>query len=336
MERKPLNELETREIQRIQEVTREGTHYDSLGVDQSSTKEDVDGAYHTYVRAWHPDRFFNRDTGELHTVIDENFASVTRAFRVLRDPAQRNAYDAELRAANRGPRKRPSIPPPPVRESGQEIPGFEVTFRKADKAAQPQPAGEATPASQARARAPNAVDKIKQQLQAQLVQARRYFDAGKIDFDAGNWSKAEGNLYLATRYDPQNAEYQALHRDATQRGRHARAAHFIQQAEQAEGYGHAKEAANSYRKAIALDPPDGKAYFKLAQILRTQEDDLRGAVELYRKAVTREPRNIEYCVVLAEVYEGLGLKENARRLAIIASAIDRDHAGAKALAKKLR
>lgn len=331
MERKPLNELETREIHRIQEAGREGTYYDSLGVDLGATKEDVEGAYHSYVRQWHPDRFFNRDSGELHTVIDENFAAVTRAFRVLRDAAQRKAYDAELRNTHRAPRKATLPPPPAVREAGQEMPGFEVTFRRADKV---PPAADHPPAPPARA--PNAVDKIKQQLQAQLVQARRYFDAGKADFDAGSWTKAEGNLYLATRYDPQNAEYQALHRDATEKSRYARAAQFITHAEQAEGYGQTKEAISSYRKAIALDPPEGKAYFRLAHILRSQDDDLRSAVDLYRKAVQKEPRNIEYCLALAEVYDGLGLKENARRLAIVANAIDRNHAGAKALAKKLR
>ena len=117
MERKPLNELETQEIARIQEATREGTHYEVLGVDLSATKEDVEGAYHTYVRQWHPDRFFNRDGGEFHTTIDENFAAVTRAFRVLRDAPNRTAYDAELRAFNRVP----VAVAPPVREAGREI-----------------------------------------------------------------------------------------------------------------------------------------------------------------------------------------------------------------------
>ncbi|MSP57039.1 MAG: tetratricopeptide repeat protein [Myxococcales bacterium] len=335
MERKPLNELETQEILRIQAVAQRGTHYDALGLDLSARKEDVEGAYHTYVRQWHPDRFFNRDAGELHGQIDENFAAVTKAFRVLRDPAQRNAYDAELRAFNRAPTKAA----PAVRESGQETSGFEVTFRKADKAGNALAAAEALAAAAAPAKvqkAPNAVEKIRQQLQAQLVQARRYYEAGKLDYDAGNWVKSEGNLYLATRYDPQNQEYQALHSQAATKGRHLRATALVSQAEQAEGFGQTKEAVAYYRKAIQLDPPDGRAYFRLAQILRTQEDDMRSAVELYRKAVTKDARNIEYHVVLAEVYEGLGLKENARKLAIHANALDRSHAGAQAVLKRLK
>ena len=330
MERKPLNELEQHEIVRIQSATRDGTYYDALGIDGSAAKEDVEGAYHTYVKNWHPDRFFNRDAGDVLSIIDENFAAVTKAFRVLRDPAQRQAYDAELRAHRRAPNTHAR---PAVRESGQATPGFEVTFRKPERPAEPRAA---EPPERARSVAPTAVDKIKQQLQAQIVQARRYFEAGRLDFEAGNWVKAEGNLYLATRYDPQNVEYRALHREAVTNGRQQRAAGLVAQAEQAESYGQAKEAIAAYRKAIELDPREGKAWFRLAQLLRTHEDDVRSAVDLYRKAVSKEPRNIEFHLVLAEVYESLGHRENARKVALHASALDRNHAGAKAILKRLR
>lgn len=333
MERKPLNELEKQELTRIHEASRVGTHYEVLGVDVSATKEDVDGAYHAFVRQWHPDRFFNRDAGELHGIIDENFAAVTRAFRVLRDEAHRKAYDLELRAMNRTSKRVPTPAPPPVREAGKETPGFEVTFRRLEKELEPEAK---TPAGPRQSKAPSAVEKIRQQLHAQLLQAQRYYQAGKADFDAARWTNAESSLYLATRYDPQNAEYKSLHAEASARARNQRAAHLVAQAEQAEGYGQSKEAMANYRKAIALDPLEGRAFYRLAQILRTQEDDMRGAVELYRKAVLKEPRNFEFCMTLAEVYESLGLTENARRLATLASALDRNHAGAKLLLKKLR
>ncbi len=331
MERKPLNELETQELHRIRAASQVGTHYDVLGVDISASKDDVEGAYHAFVRQWHPDRFFNRDAGELHAVLDENFAAVTRAFRVLRDTASRKAYDSEIRATSRV--STPVPPPPAVRESGRETPGFEVTFRRLDKEPTPEPRQAAAPRQ---SKAPSAVEKIRKQLHAQFIQAQRYYESGKAEFEQGHWMKAESSLYLATRYDPQNAEYKALHADASRRARNARAAQLVAQAEQAEGYGQSKEAIANYRKAIALDPPEGRAFYRLAQILRTQEDDMRAAVELYRKAILKEPRNFEFCMTLAEVYDGLGLTENARRLATIASALDRNHAGPKVLLKKLR
>lgn len=324
MDRRPLNEEELAELARVQRSVQEGTHYDVLGLPGSTTREAVEEAYRAYVRTWHPDRFFNRDLGESLVQIDENFASVTRAFRVLRDPQQRITYDMELRTRGRAL----SSVPEPGTPTGPE---FEVTFQRGGASAAP---AAAPAAGAARPRSP--LDAVRQQLAGQLAQARRYFEAGKADFDAGSWSKAEGNLYLASRYDPQNAEYAALHKEAVARGRRVRAVQLISMAESAEAYGQTKDAATHYRKAVELDPPDGKAFFRLGQILRLQEDDVRGAVEMYRKAVAREPRNIEYMLVLADVYDTLGLNENARRLAALAAGVDREHAGVKALLKKLK
>lgn len=331
MDRKPLTEPELAELARVQRLVQEGTHYDVLGLPGSTTREAVEEAYRAYVRVWHPDRFFNRDLDGALAQVDENFAGVTRAFRVLRDPQQRIAYDMELRTKGRA-----------LSSVAEPVdPAFETTFRRGSPAASTAAASPGapaaspgSPASPARGRSP--IDGVRQQLAGQLAQARRYFEAGKADFDAGSWSKAEGNLYLAARYDPQNAEYQALHREAVARGRRVRAVQAISMAESAEAYGQTKDAAAHYRRAVELDPPDGKAYFRLGQILRLQEDDIRAAVEMYRKAVAKEPRNIEYALVLAEVYDGLGLNENARRLAQLAAGVDREHAGVKALLKKLK
>jgi protein involved in temperature-dependent protein secretion len=78
------------------------------------------------------------------------------------------------------------------------------------------------------------VDRLRGQLAAQVVQARTYFEAGKKDFDEGSWKKAESNLYLATRYDPQNEAYQELHKKAVTIGRQARAVQYVAAAETAE------------------------------------------------------------------------------------------------------
>ena len=120
------------------------------------------------------------------------------------------------------------------------------------------------------------------------------------------------------------------------RVRQARAAVLVAEAERAESYGQRTEAVARYKKAIDLDPPSGTAWFGLAQIMRQQADDIRAAVQLYRTALTKEPRNVEYAITLAEVYDGLGLKENALKLALLATATDRNHGSARALLKRLR
>jgi len=347
LERKPLTEHELQELGRVQRLVQGGSHYDVLGITLSASKEDIEAGYHTFVRHWHPDRFFNRDLGNSQLLLDENFAAVTRAFRVLRDPAQRMAYDRELRA--RAPSAPPRLGPP----RAGTLPPFRAPAAPAAPPAgqpssvPPRPSGTLPPRSPgmmgAQASMPprsprpeSAVDRLRGQLAAQVVQARTYFEAGKKDFDEGSWKKAESNLYLATRYDPQNEAYQELHKKAVTIGRQARAVQYVAAAETAETYGQAAEAEANYRKAVELDPPDGKAFFKLGKILRAKDDEHRAAVEMYRKAVAKDPKNVEYAMALAELYDVIGLKENARRLVGTALTLDKNHVGAKALARKLR
>jgi len=348
LERKPLTEHELQELGRVQRLVQTGSHYEVLGVTISASKEDIDAGYHTFVRHWHPDRFFNRDLGDARLLLDENFAGVTRSFRVVRDAVQRAAYDRELRSRQPMP-VAPSRPLPTRLASIPPILG--ASGSPAAPASPASPAGTLPPRTlpprtvgmpgQATLpprspRPESAVERLRGQLAAQVVQARTYYEAGKKDFDEGSWKKAESNLYLATRYDPQNEAYQELLKKTVIIGRQARAVQYVAAAETAETYGQAGEAEANYRKAVELDPPDGKAFFKLGKILRAKDDENRTAVEMYRKAVAKDPKNVEYALALAELYDVIGLKENARRLVGIALTLDKNHVGAKSLARKLR
>jgi hypothetical protein len=67
------------------------TLYDVLGVAPEASDDDVRRAHHDLVRALHPDRHHGRspDPRRLH--------EVNEAWRVLRDPATRRAYDDSIR-----------------------------------------------------------------------------------------------------------------------------------------------------------------------------------------------------------------------------------------------
>jgi len=75
------------------------THYDVLGVRPTATPEEVRRAYYDRARELHPDR-----AGDDQRAMQE----VNEAWRVLRDPGSRAAYDRSLRTA------RPSSAPPRV------------------------------------------------------------------------------------------------------------------------------------------------------------------------------------------------------------------------------
>lgn len=70
------------------------THYDTLGVDPSSSHDEIRRAYHDAARRWHPDRFVDRPEAEAERA-DDSMRAVNEAWRVLGDDARRRRYDTE-------------------------------------------------------------------------------------------------------------------------------------------------------------------------------------------------------------------------------------------------
>lgn len=69
-----------------------GTHYDVLGLAASATPAEIRDAYRSMARTHHPDQ---RAAGAPSS--STTMAELNEAYRVLRDPARRSRYDADLR-----------------------------------------------------------------------------------------------------------------------------------------------------------------------------------------------------------------------------------------------
>ncbi len=143
--------------------------------------------------------------------------------------------------------------------------------------------------------------------------AQAHFEEGKREYEAGNYIKAASSLYLATQFDPGNAEYRAINEEAQQFARNMRALQFVNQAENAETYGNWREALDFYQKAVECNPTEGLAFYRLGQLLYGKADDTRGAVSQFRMAVAREPESTKYRLALAEIYIVVGMPRNAER-----------------------
>jgi tetratricopeptide (TPR) repeat protein len=102
-DKRPLTPEEVRFIRDMSRASTSGTLYEVLGVHGESTAAEIENAFMELARRWHPDRFYSRDTADLASVIDENFATATRAYRTLRDSLKRSAYDRELAATGMSP-----------------------------------------------------------------------------------------------------------------------------------------------------------------------------------------------------------------------------------------
>ncbi|MCX7620339.1 MAG: J domain-containing protein [Acidimicrobiales bacterium] len=75
------------------------THYDILGVAPGASHDEVKRAYTELALRYHPDRnsFPNDESRQL---AEYRMREINEAWRVLRNPATRAAYDASLRRAN--------------------------------------------------------------------------------------------------------------------------------------------------------------------------------------------------------------------------------------------
>ena len=343
MTKSPLTPVELAEMERVRRETETGTYYGLLGLDLQASTEDVESSYRAFVRDWHPDRFFSRDAGEHVVLIESNFVEVTRAYKALRDARKRTVYDADLTARGVSVTSVSGV-------ARDERVGFEVRVDRkkgaatvsalsdVERAAAAPPAHPkpTPPRAPPAPRPATAVDRMRAQMTDQLARAKDYYTAGLADFNEGRFSKAESALYLAMRYDPRNTTYSDLFKQAQARSRTSRSASFVALGHQSEQFGNAKEAMVQYRRAVECEPDDGVAYYRLALLVRTHEEDDREAASLLRKAIQKEPRRAEFRVALAELYIQLKLEQNALREAQAAAEADPKNEKARALYKQLR
>lgn len=97
MEAQPEEERDP--LERAKEMlarSKEATHYGVLGVTKDVEQGDVRRAYYALAKTFHPDRF-SKDLPEAdREVVEDLFARIGEAFRVLNDPEERKEYDEQL------------------------------------------------------------------------------------------------------------------------------------------------------------------------------------------------------------------------------------------------
>ncbi len=87
------------------------TYYDVLGVERRAAPEEIRRAYHELARILHPDRLEGRPPLEREG-LSRRMQEVNEAWRILRDPASRAAYDQSLGMRPvKVPRSSASAPP---------------------------------------------------------------------------------------------------------------------------------------------------------------------------------------------------------------------------------
>jgi len=74
--------------------------YDVLGVTRQATTAEIKAAYYHLAKKYHPDRYHQRDSGDLRNKLEALFALITQAYDTLSQPAERVGYDDRIRKAS--------------------------------------------------------------------------------------------------------------------------------------------------------------------------------------------------------------------------------------------
>jgi hypothetical protein len=73
------------------------SYYDLFQVNPRASRKEIKLAYFALSKAFHPDRWFRKDTGDFGTLIEDVFKWLNRAYTVLSSPRKRAGYDELLR-----------------------------------------------------------------------------------------------------------------------------------------------------------------------------------------------------------------------------------------------
>ncbi len=85
------------EIETTHELLAELSHYQLLKLGPDVAQGDIDPAYRLEARRLHPDRYGALKDVGLKRKVNQIYKSLTDAWKVLKDPAERGLYDAALR-----------------------------------------------------------------------------------------------------------------------------------------------------------------------------------------------------------------------------------------------
>ncbi len=85
------------EIDTLHELLEDLDYYRLLLVPRTAGVHEIETAFRAQTKALHPDRFFALDEADVKLKAQEIFRRVNEAWRTLKDPTLREAYDRELR-----------------------------------------------------------------------------------------------------------------------------------------------------------------------------------------------------------------------------------------------
>ena len=303
--------------------------YEILLLPRTADQKAVKRAYYRLSKEYHPDKFYRKTLGPYKVKLEVIFNKVTEAYRILQDVDSRADYD-DLVFGKDG---KDAATLTEASTTVDFIPDA-VRNRQANEEAKAK-ASERKGKKKTKTRAVF-MQKFQQQLVMRIAKAKRHMAAGESAMERGDFAEASSNFQMAMTLDPRNTRAKTLFKRSQSQNRNGKAEEYYRQAQEVLLAEDPKRAAELLQKAVDCKPTRGKYYHEFGKLVIEHTLQQRVGLELLRKAVELEPRNVNYNIELARAYEELGMPSNAIRAFERVLHLDRKNSEATKALKRLK
>ena len=286
------------------------TFYEILLLPRSADDKAIKRAYYKLSKEYHPDKFYRKQLGPYKEKLEVIFNKVNEAYRVLSDLEGRGDYDMLVF----GKDGKDAASPTESTATVNFVPDSVKKKNAATEAKKGMSARAAADGGKVRkgAKAKFLTD-FQKQLAGNIARSRKHMTMGESAMEKGAFAEAATHFQMSMTMDPRNKRAKVMFKRAQSTSRNTRAEEHYTAAQQAMLSENMKRAAEAMQKAVDCKPTKGKYYNEFGKLISEHTLQQRVGLELLRKAVELEPRNVEYTLDLAKAYEELGMPSNAVR-----------------------
>jgi curved DNA-binding protein CbpA len=304
------------------------TCYEMLLLPRSADAPAIKKAYYKLSKEFHPDKFYRKNLGPYKEKLEIIFNKVNEAYRVLSDVAARAEYD-QLVFGTEGKDAA-------TQSKATKTVDFVPRSERAKEAARQAKAGIRTRGGSRKKAVPKFLQKFQQELATKILRSKEHLKKGEEALGLGQFSEAAANFQMAMTLDPRNTKAKVLFKRAQGSSRDQKAEAYFNKAQEVLLSEDVRRAAELMQQAVDCKPTRGKYYNGFGRLIRENTSRQRVALELLRKAVELEPRNVDFTMDLARAYEDLGMKTNAARAYERVLKVDSKRSDASKALRRLR
>jgi curved DNA-binding protein CbpA len=256
-------------------------YYEMLEVGRQATTSEIKAAYYGLAKKFHPDRYHHvpRDS-ELRSRLEALFAKITQAYDTLKEPAQRAAYDQQLRKPSPAARAAVTAPlnhDPRVTDRGARVDDTKAGEAEAGQAKHAANSGPLD-GPHSEPLSPTPTPRVAAEAAAATSggvgrTAEYYYQQGRARFDRKEYHAAVHLLREAVKLEPGKPQY-----------------HFHLGIALINNPRTRREAEQHLTKAAELDPYNSQIRLKLGMLYK-EAGLSKKAEHFFREALSLDPDN---------------------------------------------